>query len=94
MKFTWGTVIHKFEYDFDGKTMEVTKYHPWKTNQNNVITGIADVTKILYHCEELRQSSSSLQVLIISWIAYINLGLNEGSLVCGIAKALDIYKTD
>lgn len=77
--FPWGKVIDRFVFDFDGTVFEVTKY------ESKMKDGAIE-----YHCEELRQSSSSLFNLLISWITYKQLGLNNGSLVCGICKALDI----
>jgi hypothetical protein len=41
-KFPWGKVMDKFEYDFDGRTMEVVKYHPWKTKGSAILTGEPD----------------------------------------------------
>ncbi len=77
MKFAWGQVVDKFTYDFDGVTMEVTKYIP---NGNTVIH---------FHSEDLHESTTSLMHLIVAWIAWRNLGLNQGSLVRGICKALE-----
>jgi hypothetical protein len=78
-RFVWGQVIERFEYDFDGLTMNVTKYHPRNEGDN-----------ILYHCEELRQSTETIFELLISFIAYKRLGLNQHALVAGISKALEL----
>lgn len=88
--FTWGKVLDKFVYDFNGEYMEVVKFNPWKVDGCTVLSGAADETKIFYHCEELSQSSPSMQYLVISWIANRRLGLNQQALVHGIAKAMDI----
>ena len=92
-KFTWGRVVDKFELPFDGVTMEIVKYHPWEYN-NCTSTGRVDEGKILYHCPQLNESAYSIQYLVIAWIAYKNLGLNEGALVRGIAKALEIKEVN
>ena len=89
-KFNWGKVIDRFTYDFDGDVMEVIKFHPWQTEGNQVLTGQPDLSEIHYHCVELRESSESLQYLLIAWIANKNLGRNQYSLVAGISKALSI----
>lgn len=89
-KFPWGRVLTRFVYDFDGDVMEVVKFHPWKTDGCTVLTGNPDETLVRYHCEELHESSDSLQALLLSWMAHKNLGLNQGALVQGIAKALGL----
>lgn len=77
-KFPWGEVIDRFEYDFDGIKMEVVKFISKYDGS------------ILYCCEEIRESSESLFYLVIAWMAKQQLGSNEGSLVVGICKALEI----
>ncbi len=88
-RFTWGKVIERFEYDFDGVKMEVTKYHPRKT-VGIEITREIDESVISYHCEELRQSTDNLFALIVAFIAYKKLGLNQYALVAGISRALEL----
>lgn len=78
-KFVWGKVIDQFSYDFDGKVLEVTKYHPKNYP-----------TSILYHCEEMHSSHHELDALVISWIAHKRLGLNQHNLVSGLCRALEI----
>lgn len=90
MKFAWGKVIEKFSYDFDGEKMDVVKYHPWKSRNCTVLTGDADLDRTEYHCEEIHESSSSIHRLVIAWIANKKLGLNNGSLVAGVCRALEI----
>ena len=87
-RFPWGKVIKMFEYDFDGDTVEITKYHPWK--REGCFAKEPDESKVEFHCEELRQSSTSIQGIIISWIAKKNLGLNQASLVAGACRALGV----
>lgn len=91
-KFNWGRVIAVFDYDFDGSVMEVVKFHPWKRDGCTVLSGSPDDGITQYHCEELHESSDSLQYLLLSWIAYKNLGLNQRALVRGLAKAIGVYE--
>lgn len=89
-KFTWGKVLDRFQYDFDGEVMDVVKFHPWQQNGCTVLRGQADTDKVAYHCEELHQSSNNVMELVIAWMAHKKLGNNEGSLVQGICRALSI----
>lgn len=84
MKFMLGEVINVFRYNFDGQELEIVKYYP------RIDSRAIDITRTMYACEEIREHSDSLMQLVISWIAYKNLGLNEGSLVAGICRALEI----
>jgi hypothetical protein len=90
-KFVWGRVLNKFDYDFDGKEVQIIKYHPWAVDGCTIKRGVVDESITTFHCEEIHQSDINIFVLILAWLAYKQLGLNEGSLVCGIAKALDLY---
>ena len=47
--FTWGHVLARFEYDFDGRTMEVTKYHPWRQDGCTLLTGNPNESVISGH---------------------------------------------
>lgn len=84
-KFPWGKVIDRFEYNFDGTILEVVKYHPKKYDGTEGYS-----LDEMFHCEEISGSFGSIQHLLISWIVYKNLGLNEHSLANGIARALKI----
>lgn len=88
-RFTWGKVIDRFEYDFDGVTMEVTKYHPRKS-VGVTVTQEIDESKVEYHCEELREAANSVFELLISFIARKKLGYNQHALVAGVCRALDL----
>jgi hypothetical protein len=88
-KFVWGQVIERFDYNFDGITMSVTKYHPHKSD-GPVVTRAIDESTVFYHCQELRESTLTLFELVISFIANKQLGLNQRALVAGISKALDL----
>lgn len=93
-KFTWGIVLERYRYDFDGQIMEVIKFNPWKQDGVRILTGQPDEYSIRYHCDEINESSDSLQYLLLSWIAHKNLGQNQYPLVIGISKALGIYKVE
>ena len=88
-KFVWGKIIDQFSYNFDGKQMEVIKYHPWKTSSETVRVGNVDMKQTLYYCEDFHLSTKNLFHLIIAFIANENLGLNQNALVTGIAKSLN-----
>jgi hypothetical protein len=87
--FPWGEVIDKFEYDFDGEVFSVTKYHPY-ISANCVRIIKIDKSKEYYHCEEIHEGDTSLFRLLISWMTYKKLGINNCSLSYGIARALYI----
>ena len=90
-EFPWGIVIDYFEYNFDGQVMNVTKYNPWNVNGCTLLVGSPNESVVNYHCEELSESSSSLQYLLLAWMTYKNLGLNQHALIHGVAKAIGIY---
>lgn len=88
--FPWGQTIERFVLDFDGSKLLATKFHPWKSESSLVMVGDPDTSTVQYHCEELRQSTNSMQSLVIAWIANKNLGLNQHALVSGVCRALEI----
>ena len=87
--FAWGRVIETFVYDFDGKTVEVVKYFPNKHDNGFFVKGEFE-DETAYHIDELHESASSLDYILIAWIARQRLGLNQHALVGGIARALEI----
>lgn len=87
--FTWGKILEIFEYDFDGKTVEVVKYLPHKFVDGQRVRGEYEDAP-LFHIEELREAAATLDAILISWIARQRLGLNQHALVAGICRALDI----
>jgi hypothetical protein len=91
-KFTWGKIIQRFEYNFDGQVMEVVKFHPWKTHENGhtILSGQPDLDKVEYECPEIHVGSENLFELILHWIARKHLGDNHDSLVTGVCRALCI----
>lgn len=90
-KFTWGKVIEVFDLNLDGKKIAITKFHPWIRSANGtVLTGQPDLKVIHFDCEELSEQSTSLEYLLLAWIARKNLGLNQHSLVAGVARALGV----
>jgi hypothetical protein len=89
-KFTWGKIIDRFDYDFDGTILNVIKYHPWEPYDCRVRIRVCDANKIQYHCEELNEAHESIDSLLVSWMVRKNLGHNQWALVSGICRALDI----
>ena len=76
-QFPWGSVIDRLKYDFDGVSLDVTKY-------------VDKQGQTLYHVEELHASFYGMDSMLIAWIAYRRLGLNQHNLVGGICRALEI----
>lgn len=91
-RFPWGKVLERFSYDFDGSTMDVVKFHPWKADGCIVKTGEPDTSRVHYHCEELQSSYGELDALLICWIAKKRLGINQHVLVSGVCRALGVYQ--
>lgn len=87
--FPWGRVIDTFEVRLDNTTHTITKYHPRKTVSGRVLRQI-DTDTTMYHCEDINQASQSLEHLYLTIMAENNLGLNQHSLVRGLARALGI----
>ena len=92
-KFPWGKVLDYFTYDFDGVSMEVVKFHPWKSEDCTVRVGDVNTDETHYHCEELRASYDKLDALLICWIAQKRLGLNQHALVSGVCRALGVHQS-
>jgi len=92
--FSWGRVLERFSYDFDGIVMEVIKFHPHKfENGHQVIKqgrAMIDEDKVEYHCDEISQSSMNLFRLVLAWITFKQLGQNQSALVVGFARALKL----
>jgi len=88
-EFSWGKVIEKFDYDFDGVTLSVVKYHPTLYVDGFAKQGCYS-DDVSYHSEEMHRSCGSLFELLIYWLAHKQLGLNNGALAVGICKSLDI----
>jgi hypothetical protein len=89
--FTWGKVLNVFNYDLDGPTIDIVKFHPWVRGENGTVrTGEPDLGEIQFHCEELNESFHNIQSLLIAWIARKNIGNNQHHLVEGISRALCI----
>lgn len=88
-KFPWGRVIERFSLDFEATTLEVVKYHPTNLSAGSS-HGLIDEDTTLYHVKAIRQSFPSLDEAVIAWITFRRLGLNQGALVTGIARALGL----
>jgi hypothetical protein len=86
--FSWGKVLKIFDYDIDGKPLEIVKYHPWHTEGVSVNTGNPNEAETLYHVNELHASYLSIEAAMIAWVAYKRLGLNQHALVTGVCRAL------
>jgi hypothetical protein len=96
-KFPWGKVLTHCSYNFDGQVFEVTKFYGHKMDdrgfqifQDNSKTPELDTSKPLYHCEEISQSTETFFGLLLAWITYKQLGLNQSQLVAGLCRALQI----
>lgn len=87
--FPWGRVLQSFSLDFDGKTLEIVKYHPWKSENCAVQVGSPDESTS-YSVPEIRQSFDSFDAAVIGWLTYCHLGHNQGALATGICRALGI----
>jgi hypothetical protein len=88
-KFSWGKVIERFVYDFDGKEVEVIKYYPDKFIDGHHAKGEYE-SRPAFHIDSLNASAYTLDEIIITWIAKERLGLNQHTLVSGICRALCI----
>jgi hypothetical protein len=89
-RFAWGRVLDRFEYDFDGRKLELTKFHPWVSENGHIRVGTPNTEEVQYHCEELSESAHSVEYMVLAWIARRKLGLNQHMLVAGLARALDL----
>jgi len=84
--FPWGKVIETFTYDMDGDTLRIVKFHPW----DYYMPRVASLDKVEYYCEDMSMTGPSLQYMVLAWIAWKNLGMNQEALVNGVAKALSV----
>lgn len=89
-KFFLGQQIESIDYDFNGKICTVITYHPFVTIGGHVFNNLCDSTRTEYYCAEIGINTSSLEYLLIAWIAHKNVGLNQYALVEGICRALKV----
>lgn len=89
-KFPWGEVIRTINLDLDGEVVTIVKYHPWKSHKSTILVGDADLTKVLYHNDDISWSHSSIKESLIYWLTHASLGLNNHSLAAGICRALSL----
>ena len=89
-RFNWGRVIERFTYDFDGQTLLVIKYHPWRATAGGTrwMAGDPDLSLVEYTCDELNVASDNLFEIVLHWITYKQLGRDQDCLVDGLARAL------
>ena len=88
-KYPWGKVITIFSIPIDEYALVITKYHPFQFN-GSIATRTIDETKVVYSCEETCQSADTMMQLILSWIVYKQLGMNQSALVSGLARMLKL----
>ncbi len=88
-RFPWGKVLDRFEFDFDGVKLEVTKYLPTKFVNGHAVKGEHE-DEPEYHIDEMSGSFGSMDAALIGWITHRRLGLNNNSLAYGICRALKI----
>ena len=93
-KFFLGKQIESFDYNFNGKICTVIAYHPYVSIDGHVFYNLCDGTRTEYYCAEIGINTSSLEYLLIAWIAHKNLGLNQYALVEGICRALKVEYED
>lgn len=89
-KFSWGKVLGRFEYDFDGVQLEVVKYHPWQSEGCSVKIGVPNESETWYHIEVMHAAFGSMDEALINWITFKNMGLNCSALAGGVCRALCI----
>ena len=76
---------------FDGVVLNVVKHHPRAQNGCTLLSGIY-TDDISYHCEEMSASFNSMFELLMHWLTYKQLGLNESSLSQGLCRAIGLEK--
>lgn len=91
-RFWLGKPIQSYEFCFEDGTIEIVKYHPWKTDGCTLLTGEPDTEHVMYSLDEISQASDSMERLLIAYIAFKRLGLNQGALVNGVCRALCIHE--
>jgi hypothetical protein len=91
-KFPWGKVIDRVDYDFDGKTLEIVKAHPWKSLSAPKSEREFDAEKVIYFCDELGVSTNSIMTMLLYWIVCQGVGRGQHghSLFSGICRMLTI----
>lgn len=89
-RFPWGKVVDLFVYDFDGKSFEAIKYHPW-IHDGQRYTSDHDESRIHWYSEELGVSVYSLESLLVCWVAKQGLGIQGPIQVApAICRALNL----
>ena len=91
-KFPWGKVIDRIEYDFDGKTLEIVKAHPWKSLSAPKSEREFDAEKVIYFCDELGVSTNSVMTMLLYWIVCQGIETEQEAsiLFLGVCRMLKI----
>jgi len=71
-----GGLIDKHIYCIDSHSLEVLEYYSHE--------------KSTYVCEEMNQYADSMMKIILAWIIYKQLGLNQGALLEALARMLKL----
>ena len=91
-RFPWGKVIDRLFWKFDGLTLEIVKFHPWKGSSGPAPRDVDDsVTH--YCCEGGIGIYESFDAALIGWIAHRRVGANSYGLAAGVCRALRIEPT-
>jgi len=83
-KFPWGKTIEIFVLDMEGKEVEIIKYHPYL--QGSKIAA----SHVMYSVDSINESHGTFEGAVIAWMVRQQLGLNQGALVDGICKMLEL----
>ena len=81
--YPWGKVIETIRFNIDGHELKIVKYHPDDS---------MDLSTIAYGCDEISQSADSMMQIILAWMVYKQLGMNQGALTQGIARMLKLVE--
>lgn len=89
-RFPWGKVLETFEFLIDGHELWIVKYHPWMRDGNRIKVGTPNLDLVEYNCDEISQSANSMMQILVAWMVYKQLGMNQGALTQGIARMLKL----
>lgn len=89
-RFPWGKVLETFKFLIDGHELWIVKYHPWMRDVNRIKVGTPNLDLVEYNCDEISQSANSMMQILVAWMVYKQLGMNQGALTQGIARMLKL----